>query len=75
MVTKSTGLRSVEEVLREDTNFPSSAKELAQHQGWKLIDITEDKGIRAAQLLKRLPERTYNSVEEVVQTLSSIKSW
>ena len=72
MVTESTGVKSLEEVLREDGKFPTTRKELSEHQGWKLIDLTEAKRIRASKLLKKLPEKTYNNVEEVVQALSSI---
>ncbi len=73
MVTKSTGQSSLMEVLQEDAKFPSSKKELIHHQGWKLIDLTEDKRVRASYMLEKLPEKTYNSINEVVQTLSLIK--
>jgi uncharacterized protein YecE (DUF72 family) len=75
MVTKSTGLDSLTEVLREDAKFPSSKEELIRHQGWKLIDLTEDKRVHATYMLEKLPEKTYNSVDEVVQTLQSVKAW
>ena len=75
MVTKSTGLSSLTEVLREDAKFPSSKGELIRHQGWKLIDLTEDKRVHASRLLEKLPEKTYNSINEVVQTLESLKPW
>ncbi len=75
MVTKSTGLTSLVDVLREDAKFPSSKRELIRHQGWKLIDQTNDKRVHASYVLEKLPEKTYNSVNEVVQTLKSVKSW
>lgn len=71
MVTKSTGSSSLAEVLREDAKFPSNKKELIRHQGWKLVDFTQDKRIRTSELLERLPEKTYNSLSEVVQALES----
>ncbi len=74
MVTKSTGLNSLMEVLQEDAKFPSSKGELIRHQGWKLIDFTEEKRVHASQILQNLPEKTYNSVKEVVETLESTKS-
>jgi uncharacterized protein YecE (DUF72 family) len=74
-VTKSTGQRSLVEVLQEDARFPSSKKELIRHQGWKLIDLTEDERVHASYMLEKLPETTYNSLNEVVQTLNSIKPW
>ncbi len=73
MVTKSTGLSSLTEVLWEDAIFPSSKKELVRHQGWKLIDLTEDKRVHASRILEKLPEKTYNSISEVVQSLESVK--
>jgi len=75
MVTKSTGLDSLTEVLREDAKFPSSKEELIRHQGWKLIDLTEDRRVHATYMLERLPEKTYNSVDEVVETLQSVQAW
>ena len=72
-VTKSIGQRSLVEVLQEDARFPSSKKELIRHQGWKLIDLTEDERVHASYMLEKLPETTYNSLNEVVQTLNSIK--
>jgi len=74
-VTKSTGLGSLTEVLREDAKFPSSKEELISHQGWKLIDLTKAKRVRASYMLQKLPEKTYNNLNEIVQTLKSVKSW
>jgi len=69
MVTKSTGMKSLEDVLREDAMFPSQKQELVRHQGWKLIDMTKDERVRASELLEKLPEKTYESIEDVTQTL------
>ena len=74
MVTKSTGVSSLKKVLMEDAKFPSSKKELISHQGWKIIDLTKDKRVHASYMLRKLPEKTYNNVSEVVQALSSIKT-
>ncbi|UCE57960.1 MAG: DUF72 domain-containing protein [Candidatus Bathyarchaeota archaeon] len=75
MITKSPGTDSLAEVLQEDAEFPSNKGELIRHQGWKLIDLAEDKRVRASHLLMKLPEKTYNSIDMVVQTLKSLKSW
>jgi len=74
-VTKSTGLSSLTEALQEDAKFPTNKTELIRHQGWKLIDLTTDKRVHASCMLKKLPQKTYNSVNEVVQTLKSLKPW
>ncbi|MDH5449737.1 MAG: DUF72 domain-containing protein [Candidatus Bathyarchaeota archaeon] len=75
MVTKSTGASSLTEVLREDATFPSSRKELIRHQGWKLVDLTKDKRAHASSMLQKLPEKTYNSIKDVVQTLEALNPW
>jgi hypothetical protein len=71
-ITRSTGLNSLEQVLREDTGFPANKQQLLQSQGWKLFDLTPEKRIHATDLLQKLPEKTYSSINEVIQTLHSI---
>ncbi len=71
-VTRSTGVSSLEEVLKEDTQFPATKQELVHSQGWKLFDITSERRNRAVDLLQKLPEQTYRDVDEVVQKLQSI---
>ena len=69
MVTKSTGINSLAEVLKEDARFPSNKTELLNHQGWKIIDLTPNKRVHASDLLQKLPEKTYNTIDDIVQTL------
>jgi len=71
-VTKSTGVDSLAEVLREDAELPSDKEELIRRQGWKLIDLNKDTRVHASYLLGMLPEKTYNSVSEIVQQLESL---
>jgi hypothetical protein len=71
MVTHNTGLDSLKEVLEEDAKFPTTKKALISDQGWKLIDLREDKRVQATAILKKLTERTYLSLEEVLDTLQS----
>ena len=68
-VTRFTGVASVKAVLSEDPCFPSSKKELINHQGWKVIDWSNEKRIHLSELLSTIPERTYHSVDEVAQVL------
>jgi uncharacterized protein YecE (DUF72 family) len=70
-ITKYTGLASLEEILKEDAQFPTTKETLIQHQGWKLFDLTEDKRVRMAEFLQKLPEKTYNNINEVIETLHS----
>lgn len=69
MVTASTGLDSLREVLSEDARFPSGRMDLIRHQGWKLVDFSKDERVRASEMLGKLPERSYESVEDVIDAL------
>lgn len=69
MATGFTGIDSARAVLREDAKFPSTKAELIEHQGWKVIDLAVDKRVHLSELLLKLPERTYGSLEELVQSL------
>ena len=69
MVTRSTGLASLMEVLKEDAQFPTAKHELVEHQGWKLFDMTRDERVRASEVIMKLPERTYENVDDVIETL------
>lgn len=69
MVTRSTGLKSLLEVMKEDAQFPSHKEDLIQHQGWKLVDIKPDERVRVRELLEKLPERRFESLDDVIQAL------
>jgi uncharacterized protein YecE (DUF72 family) len=72
MITKSKGISSLEEVLREDAEFPATKQQLIRKQGWKLFDMTETARIHAEEALQKLPERTYNNITEVIDKLEHI---
>ena len=72
MITKSTGISSLEEVLREDAEFPATKKQLIRKQGWKLFDLTETARLHAEEVLQKLPEGTYNNINEVIDQLEHI---
>ncbi len=69
MVTKSTGIDSLKEVLQEDSRFPSNKKDLIQHQGWKIIDLTPKERVHASDLLQKLPDKTYNGIDDITKVL------
>ncbi len=73
MVTKSTGVNSLTEVLKEDARFPSTKLELLTHQGWKIIDLTPNKRVHASELLEKLPEKTYYRIDDVIEELGDQK--
>ena len=70
-ITEFTGIDSARSVLSEDAQFPMSKSELIKHQGWKVIDLTLEKRVRLSQVLSRVPEKTYNSVDEVAEALEA----
>jgi len=72
MVTRSTGIKSLMEVMREDADFPIGKRELIEHQGWKLIDLTPDERVRASEMLQKLPEGSYESLDDVIQALQKL---
>jgi uncharacterized protein YecE (DUF72 family) len=72
MITRSTGLSSLEEVLREDAEFPATKHQLVHKQGWKLFDMTETARVHAEEALQELPEGTYNNIAEVMDRLEHI---
>jgi uncharacterized protein YecE (DUF72 family) len=72
MVTRSAGVASLEEVLGEDAVFPATRQELVANQGWKLFDQTPEQRLRLNEILEVLPEKTYGSVSEVINSITSI---
>ena len=70
-VTPFVGAESARSVLQEDAVFPSSKQELIKDQGWKIIDLTTDKRVRLSEMLAGIPEKIYNSIDDVIQTLET----
>jgi uncharacterized protein YecE (DUF72 family) len=68
-ITRSTGLESLMTVMKEDAQFPSSKQQLIEHQGWKLFDLTMEERIRASEMLQKLPEENYESLNDVITAL------
>ena len=55
--------------LIEDAKFPSTKAELINHQGWKVIDLETDKRVHLSKMLSKLPRKTYNGVDDVIEGL------
>jgi uncharacterized protein YecE (DUF72 family) len=72
MVTRSTGVSSLEQVLSEDAKFPARKQELIQSQGWKLFDLTKTERTRVGEFLQGLPEGTYTDIGEVTERLRQL---
>ena len=71
-ITDFTGVDSARTVLFEDTQFPISKSELIEKQGWKVVDLTLDKRVHLAELLVNVPDKTYNTVDEVAEALEEV---
>ena len=71
-ITAYTGVDSAKVVLEEDTKYPLTKAELIKNQGWKVIDLTSEKRIHLSDLLKKLPEKIYNDVEEIAKELEIV---
>jgi len=71
-ITDFTGVDSARAILFEDTPFPISKSELIENQGWKVFDLTLDKRVHLAELLANIPDKMYNSVDEVADALEEV---
>jgi uncharacterized protein YecE (DUF72 family) len=71
-VTAFTGVDSARAVLSEDAKFPMSKSELVENQGWKVIDLTVDKRVHLSELLSKVPDKSYGSVDEVADALGAV---
>lgn len=71
-VTSYFGVDSAKSVLSEDARFPTSKAQLVDDQGWKVIDLTQDKRVHLADVLGKLPEKTYRSITDVAVELKAI---
>jgi uncharacterized protein YecE (DUF72 family) len=71
-VTAFTGVDSAKAVLSEDARFPMSKSELIENQGWKVIDLTVDERVHLSELLSKIPDKTYGSINEVAEALEAV---
>jgi hypothetical protein len=71
-VTAYTGVESLKAVLEEDAGFPTTKTQLIEHQGWKVVDLEKRKRVHLSELLKRIPDKTYQNTQEVTRELEKI---
>ena len=71
-VTKTTGLSSLKEILKEGDIFPATKEQLIKHHGWKLFDYTQEKRVRTIEFLQKLPSREFQNVNQVIELLRSV---
>ena len=70
-VTQFVGVESARAVLSEDARFPATKTRLIETQGWKVIDLTPSKRLHLSDVLSRIPDQTYNDIEELTQALKA----
>ncbi|MCJ7631127.1 DUF72 domain-containing protein [Candidatus Bathyarchaeota archaeon] len=68
-VTGGIGVDSVIEVLREDAHFPSTTSELVRSQGWKVCEWNDDQQLRLSEILDRIEEKRFGSINELGREL------
>jgi uncharacterized protein YecE (DUF72 family) len=71
-ITGATGLESVR-MLIQRTHYPAPKGKLSKLFGWRLVEWKKDEQIPLDNLLKALPTRTYESVEEVLSEIKKSK--
>ena len=71
-VTSYTGIDSAKAVLDEDAQFPATKSELMLDQGWKAIDITPDRRAHLSEILEKIPDKNYGSLDEVIAEMRAI---
>lgn len=70
--TSAVGVDSAKAVLVEDATFPTSKTELIRKQGWKVIDVKQNKTAHLSEFLSRIPDRKYSGLDEVVKELEVV---
>ena len=64
-ITGATGLESVKAIIQH-TRYPASKGKLSKLFGWKLVEWKKHEQIPLDNLLRNLPTKTYQNVEEVL---------
>ncbi len=67
--TEARGIDGVREVLGPDARFPLARTELLRDHGWKVVTREDGQNVHVEGVLSRLPERRFESLEEVVRCL------
>ncbi len=68
-----TGLDSLKRVIvLGRVKYPASKKSIIEEFGWRTFNLELQKKIHAGEIFQKLPERMYDSVEEIIQFLSQI---
>lgn len=71
-VTDYCGVDSAHAVLAEDAKFPTTRSALINDQGWKVFDLAPNKREHLFKVVEKLPEKTYYSLSDVVESLKEV---
>ncbi|MEM2106829.1 MAG: DUF72 domain-containing protein [Candidatus Bathyarchaeia archaeon] len=72
-VTRSLGVDSALEVLKEDSKFPTNTSELIKRQGWKICEWGENEQLRLSEILGWIGEKTFKNISELEMELRKIE--
>ncbi len=70
-LTGTVGLESVKGVIQK-TGYPTTKSLLSKRLGWRLVELEEGRQARLDELLKDLPSKKYESMEEFLQELRKL---
>ncbi len=71
-VTQFVGVDSAKSVLVEDAKFPTTKSQLEKDQGWKVIDLIQNKRVHLSEVLSKIPDKTYSNLDDVVKELKAV---
>jgi uncharacterized protein YecE (DUF72 family) len=71
-VTTAEDQNSLRQVLLEDAQFPITTQDLIADQGWKVIDLSNHTTCHARDLLSLLPNKYFQTLEDVLSALKQI---
>lgn len=69
-----TGLEAVKQEIMSDVKFPTNKDELIKYQGWKVIDWNDKKRIKLSSILSFLPQKSFITIDDLMDSLKSIYS-
>lgn len=52
--------------------YPASKKSLVEEFAWRTFNLEPEKKVHVGEILQRLPERQYGSVDEIIQQISLV---
>lgn len=68
----SIGLKAFMERIEEFDRFPIARRELLEAHGWKIFDLTKKIRPRMVQILDQLPNKTYESYQDIQKEVGKI---